>query len=43
MYAIRSYYVLYLAVLLRWLSGAENDLHAAFDTMLRLYLGGLQA
>lgn len=33
---------LYLAALMRWLNGAEADLHREFDTMLALYLHGMQ-
>lgn len=33
---------LYLAALMRWLNGAEPDLHCEFDTMLKLYLQGMQ-
>lgn len=34
---------LYLAALMRWLNGAETDLHREFDAMLELYLRGMQA
>ena len=34
---------LYLAALLRWLNGAEPDLHRELDRMLDLYLRGMQA
>lgn len=34
---------LFLAALMRWLNGAEPDLHREFDRMLDLYLCGLQA
>lgn len=34
---------LFLAALMRWLNGAEPDLHREFDRMLDLYLRGLQA
>ena len=32
---------LYVAALLRWLNGAQPDLHAEFHTMLDLYLRGM--
>ncbi len=33
---------LYLAALMRWLNGAEDDLHAEFKAMLDLFLRGMQ-
>lgn len=33
---------LYLAALMRWLNGAEADLHREFDTMLEFFLRGVQ-
>lgn len=33
---------LYLAALMRWLNGAASDLQREFDTMLDLYLRGMQ-
>jgi AcrR family transcriptional regulator len=33
---------LYLAALMRWLNDAADDLHREFDTMLALYLRGMQ-
>jgi AcrR family transcriptional regulator len=33
---------LYLAAMMRWLNGAEEDLHREFDTMLDFFLRGMQ-